>query len=241
MTDSSDSLMLPEGFTLEEVSDLDRLAQSNPQRCMMFIDETLKHTVSAMRQKWIAQARMLYFVKKENLWQYHPAGFSSFFEWCAQPEIDIPGSIASDMLAIAKFQPDVLEHCGIDIFEVIEQIGQANVRSLVPSIRRAYRNGTLNEEITELLSSAQGSSYRDILKMVTPIGKRLGWDPEVVYEEVEHNGEGRYNMTFRNLSFDEMELLTGKAGVKRWYDIKGRRIEPPVNALLPGDTDAFSS
>lgn len=225
MTDDVALLPLPEGFSLDEVSDLAGFARSNPQRCMMFIDETMKYTVKDVRRKWLSQARMLYFVKEKDLWQHHPAGFTSFFGWCSQPEIEIHPSTVSDMLAVIRFAPQIQEKCDTNLFDLIEEVGHSSVRQLIPAIRKAYRNDTMSEEVTPLLDEIRGSSFREVLAMRSPGGQRTGWDPEARYREVEdpETKETVYELTFTKLDFDALELLATKTGLKRWYDSDGRR------------------
>ena len=224
---------IPEGFDDIDVTDIDKLSRNDPERCMMFLDVVMKDHALEIRKRWIAKAQILYFVEERKLWQHHPAGFTSTFQWARQPEIDLAAGTVSEMLAMVRFAPEIKETCDIDIFEMIEEVGISNVRLLIPAMRKASRNGTMREEVSPLLDVIQGASFREVLKMVTPGGQRTVWDPEVIYEEIDSNeGEGLYNITFRNLTFDQMELLDEKAGhIKRWYDKKGYRIDPPLNAL----------
>ena len=241
MNDTLAMVPVPPGFTADEVGNIPTLARQDPERCMMLVDEVMKNHVQETRARWIAQASILYFVKEHELWKHHPASFSSFFEWCAQPEIELPPSVVSDMLAIVQFAPAIQSECNTDIFEVIRERGHSNVRQLIPSIRDAYRNNTMAEEVTPLLDEIWGSSFRDILEMTKAPGKRMPWDPEVIVEEIEGpNGDAMYNITFTNLTFDDMELLDKKTTIKRWYTKEGGRklrIDNPLNALPERSTD----
>lgn len=237
---------IPEGFDETDVQDIDMLSKQNPERCMMLIDEVMKNHALEIRRRWIAKAEILYFVQERELWKYHPAGFQSIYSWAAQPEIGIAAGNVSEMLALVRFAPSIQEHCDTDVYKLIEEVGISHVRMLIPAIRKAEHNGTMREELTPLLDAVQGSSFREVLKMVSPGGQRTGWDPAVYYEE---DADGFYTMSFRGLTFDQMELLATKADVRRWYDISGHRIDPPINALSdglplelgPGDLDGRTS
>lgn len=224
---------VPEGFTEAEVADIAALARADPERCMILVDHAMRTHSRDVRKRWIAMAQILYFVDEHKLWRHHPANFTSIFLWAAQDEIGIHASTVSEMLAVVRFAPSILEQCETDLFALIEDVGTSHVRMLIPAIRKAYRNGTMKEELTPLLDEVRGSSFRDVLQMISPGGQRTGWDPEVIYEEV----PGGYNVTFVDLDFDQLELLAGKAGIKRWYDTKRRRIDPPINALVGEDIE----
>lgn len=234
----SDLIPLPDGVTVEDLErlDLHALAQQNPHKAMVLADFAMKHQVKNSREAWITQATILYYVKHSDLWQHHADGYSSFFAWCQQPEIELPPSVVVDMLAVVHFAPALKEQAGIDIFDVIRTVGQSKIRQLIPTIRHAYKNGTLKEQVVPLLDEVQNSSFKQVLKMVNPGGVRMQWDPEGVYTE---NADGTHNLTLRNLDFDELELAASKLSLKRWFDPNGYRIDNPLNhPVAEGESDS---
>lgn len=224
----TDLIPLPDGVSIDEIENLDlhSLAKENPHKAMVFADFAMKHQVKSSREAWITQATILHYVKETDLWQYHAEGYSSFFAWCQQPEIELPPSVVVDMLAIVHFAPALKEKAGIDIFDVIREVGQSKIRQLIPIIRDAYKTDTLAEQVAPLIDEVKGSSFRQVLKMVNPGGHRTEWDPEGVYTE---NADGTYNLTLRSLDWDQLELAAGKLSLKRWFDERGYRIDNPLN------------
>jgi hypothetical protein len=225
---------LPDGLTSEDLAhlDLETLRQVHPEKAMIMADFALKQQVSNAREAWAHMARIVYYVEKYELWKYHPDGYSSFNAWCQQPEIELPPSVSSDMLAVCKFAPVVLEETGTDLFELIAQVGQSKVRQVVPLIRKAWREKRLKEDLTPVLDELGGASFRDIMRMLSPSGQRLVFDPEVIYEE---NPDGSFNLILRNLDYDRVELASVKLGIKRWFDTQGYRIPNPLDQLEAGE------
>lgn len=220
---------LPDGVTAESLEkvDLEGLSITDPERAMIMADFKMKHHVGTEREVWIRQAITLYLVKELNLWQHHPEGYSSIFEWCLQPEIGIPASTASDMIAVARFSQE-FNNIGIDLFQHIREHGHSKIRSLIPMIREAHRDGVLEEQVGPILDELGATSFRDVLAMVNPPGTRTAFDPEGVYHE---NTDGTFSLTLRNLSLDSLAMAANKLKLKRWYDENGRRIEPPINLI----------
>lgn len=227
----SDLIPLPDGLTAQDLENLDLhgLARQNPHKAMAFADFAMKHQVKNSREAWITQATILHYVKETDLWQYHADGYSSFFAWCQQPEIELPPSVVVDMLAIVHFAPALQEQAGIDIFETIREVGQSKIRQLIPIIRDAYKTNTLREQVVPLLDEVKTSSFRQVLKMVNPGGHRTEWDPETIYTE---NADGTYNIALRNMDYDQLELAAKKLGVKRWFNSAGYRIDNPLNTQV---------
>lgn len=207
---------------LREV-DIFRLAETDPEQASIVIDGYLKQQVSDERESWIVRARMVNFYKEKDLWRYHPMGFSSLFEYCQQPEIDIPPSVVSDMLALCKYE-NALADAGYDVWDVIRKAGHSKVRQIIPQIREADRDGTLAETVGPIIDAIDSMSFREVLELTSTSGVRTQYDYEVVYREQ----QGKIEVTFRNLDIDALERLAQKNKIKRWYDEKGNRIEPPM-------------
>lgn len=205
--------------------DLDTLAKTSPEKAAILLDFSIKKWVTNEREGWIMKAKMLYYMKTTDLWQYHPEGFSSFFEYCAQPDIDIPPSVASDMLALCKYAP-YLDKADIDIWDVVRKTGHSKVRQIIPQIREAQRSGVLKEEIKPLIDSIENMSFREVLGLTSTAGVREQYDLEATYQVTP---TGAINVIFQDLDTEDLEYLSRKAGIKRWYDTKGNRIEPPTN------------
>ena len=207
------------------VLDLDELARQDPEKAAILIDKALKRQLSDARENWIIQARMLHHLKTTELWRHHPENFNTFFEYCSQPDIDIAPSIVSDMLAICKFAP-ALEDAGIDIWSTLRTAGSSKVRQIIPQIRDAYRSNVLQEQIAPLVSSIENMRFREILELTATSGIRSQYELEAVYDE---DAYGNITVSFKNLDIDALEQIAKKNNIKRWYDKKGLRIEPPMN------------
>lgn len=205
--------------------DIDELADRDPEQAAILLDMTIKNHVADERRSWIIRAKMVYYMKERELWRYHPETFSSIYEYCAQPDIDIAPSVVCDMLAICKFAPH-LEAAGIDIWEVVLRAGHSKVRQIIPQIREAHRAGVLKEELGPIVAAIDGMSFREVLTLTGTSGVRTSYELEAIYQET---SDGEIVVTFKNLDVDDLEYLTRKAGIKRWFDIKGNRIEPPLN------------
>jgi len=225
MTDVPATILDPSIEDLELLSqDLDAFVRQSPEKAAIIFDEGLKRRIRRERSDWVTTAKMVHYVKKHELWRYHPAGFSSFFEWAEQPEIAIAASVASDMVAIVEYAP-ALAAAGIDIYEVIKQAGPSKVRALVPQIREAVREGTVAEQIGPIVAAIDSATYAEVLELTRVRDVRAKFDPEVTCE-VLPSGEYRVTMT---LDLDELEILARRLSVKRWYDPRGRRIDSPLN------------
>lgn len=229
--------ILPDGMSPSDLQDLGSFAdliRNNPQKAMIIADYQMKYQVKHTRSAWVQQANILYVVQETEIWRHHPENFSSFFEWCQQPEIDIPPSVVSDMVNIVRMAPTLKDKADVDIFAVIEEVGHSKVRQMVPLIKDAVQSNTVAETVPALVDELKSSSFRQIIKMVNPGGMRMKFDPEAVYSE---NADGTYNLMFRKLDFDQLDLLAQKVGLKRWFGSDGRRIEPPTNAFPKSDLD----
>lgn len=205
--------------------DIKQLTRTNPEKAAILIDAQIKQHVADEREGWIARALMIYYLKEKELWRYHPENFKSFYEYCMQPEIDIAPSIASDMLAIVKHAPH-LEAAGIDIWEVIRRAGPSKVRQIIPQIREAHRAKVLEEQITPLVAAIDSMSFREVLEMTSTSGVRTQYDLAAVVQETP---DGGLNILFQDVDVDDLEYLARKLAIKRWYDQRGNRIEPPLN------------
>ena len=228
----NDMIPLPDGMNPDDLANLDlhAMATRNPQKAMVFADFAMKRQVRNSREAWITQATILYYVKESDLWQHHPESYSSFFAWCQQPEIELPPSVVVDMLAVVRFAPALQEQAGIDILQMIREVGQSKIRQLIPIIRDAYKNGTLREQVVPLLDEVKGSSFQHVLGMVGA-HNREPFDPEGVYAE---NADGTSDLTLRNLSLDDLEIAAKKLGLKRWFNPQGYRIDNPLNQTGDG-------
>lgn len=220
-------LPLPDGLTAEDLEhlDLEQLTREHPAKAMIVADFAMQYHVKNSRTQWIQMANILKHVNDNDLWQHHVENYSTFFEWCNKPEIDISASLASDMMAIARFG-DEFNAGGIDIYEIIEEVGPSKVRQLVPMMREASRDGVLVEQVGPLLDEIKAASYRDVLKMVNPGGTRTPFDPNLTYSE---NEDGTYTLALKNIDYDTMELAASRLGARRWYNDQGYAIEPPIN------------
>lgn len=222
---------LPDGMEESEITNLDLgsiagLIRTDPEKAMIMLDYAMKMEVRTSRQGWIRQAKILYVVEATGVWRYHPDSYSTFLGWCSQPEINVPQSVASDMTWICKLAPEIQAECDIDIFDLIEEVGQSKIRTVLPTLKDAREAGTLADTAGSLLEEIKGSSYRDVMEMVNPGGVRLDSNLEAIYVE---NDDGTHNVMFKGLSFDQMDLLSSKLGIKRWYDKNGYRIESPLD------------
>lgn len=221
--------MLPDGVTPDALSEINiyDLARTDPERAMIYVDLQIKSFVSSSRDHFIEQAKRIYFVEMSELWRYHPEGFASLAEWCQQPEIDIPPSVLSDMKAIMKLAPHVMEQTDppIDLLELIREVGHSKVRTIVPALKKSYRDGTLSEQAPHLVDIARSTSCKQIYELLNPGGQRLHFDFEAVYIE---NKNGTYSVALRDLDYDDLESVAAKLNIRRWFDVNGRRIDPPI-------------
>jgi hypothetical protein len=208
--------------------DIAQLAKENPEKAAILIDYSIKNQVSNERESWIQRANMIYFLKANDLWQHHPENFKSFFEYCSQSEVDIAPSVASDMIALCTYAP-ILSDEGIDIWNVIRKSGHSKVRQIIPQIREAYRNDVIKEEVGPIIAALEGMSFREVLVLTGTSNVRSSYELEAYYTET---STGEINVEFRNLDIDDLEYLSKKAGIKRWYDDHGLRIDPPMNAMM---------
>lgn len=209
----------------ESFSSLEELEARDPEKAAILIDLALKRRTTNERENWVMRAQMIAHLKKTELWRYHPENFSSFFEYCLQPEIDIAPSIVSDMVAVVTYAPHLMA-VGINIFDVILRAGHSKVRQLIPQIREAHRTNTLEEEIAPKVAAIEGMSFRDLLALNQTSNVRSSFDLEATYEELP---SGQVNIVFKDLDVDDLEYLTRKVGIKRWFDQRGNRIDPPLN------------
>ena len=214
-----------QGETELDVAGIERLRKADPEQAAIVLDYSIKHQVAGERENWITRAQMIYYMKETDLWRHHPASFSTFYEYCAQPEIDTPPSVISDMLAVCKYAPPLLS-AGIDIWDVIRRAGHSKVRQIVPHIREAHRNGVLKEEVGDLVAAIDSMSFREVLEFTSTSGVRTQVDLAATWQVLP---SGEVNVIFKNLDIDEIEALERKAGIKRWFDERGNRIDSPLN------------
>jgi len=212
----------------EDVPDLRKLIQENPEKASIILDSSIKYQVGSERESWIQRANMIFTMKTENLWQHHPENFSSFFEYCAQPEVDIAPSVASDMVALCTYAPILKDEADIDIWQVVRTSGHSKVRQIIPQIREAHRNGVLTEEVTPLIDALSGMSFREVIELTGTSNVRSTFELEAYYSETP---DGDITVTFKDLDLDDLEYLSKKAGIKRWFNEEGKRIDPPMNEL----------
>lgn len=222
---------LPDGLSLDDIRfpDLAKWIARSPEQAMIVADCAVKYQMSLARRSWAITANMLYVVSEAELWRLHPAGFSSFFEWCMQPEIDLAASTVSNMLSVVRLNEVIRPETGIDLFDVIEEIGPSKVQRAIPRLREAIASDMVEEMVPELIDAVKTSSYRELDELLKPEGSRMEFDPAAVYAD---NGDGTHTITF-TLDWDGMDPLARKVGVRRWFDETGHRIEAPTN-MLPG-------
>lgn len=210
-------------------------------------DALLKRSARSAREAWALQAKLVYVAQVFELWRYHPAGFNSFIEWCQQPEIDLSASVVSDMMALCDYAP-LLAETGIDIWHYVIEHGQSKVRQLVPLIRQAaqvasrelplelteelplsdrYDIATLDELVRPSLEALAGSSYRDVLEMVSKRDRdvRISFDPKVRY--IPHD-DGSVSLVFEHIDTDELDHLLSRVKITRWANAQGQRIPCPL-------------
>jgi hypothetical protein len=222
------SEFLPDGVTLADLEaldlDVDRIAPQFLEKAAILADLAIKDRATKRREGWIQQAKIAAFVKKHELWRYHPGNFGSITEWARQTEIDIESGLLSEMIAIVEFAPTFAD-AGIDIYQLILDVGGSKVRKLVPTMREAARAEILVEQVGPMLEELRGTDLNGIIDMINPKGARVGFDPEVVYEE---RDDGSFTISFPSLDLDQLEFLTKKLRLRRWVDPAGRQIEPPM-------------
>lgn len=209
--------------------DIYELADSNPERAAILVDATLKKQVADEREGWIVRARAVYYLRQTGVWAHHPMNFKSLFEYCQQSEIDISPSLASDMIAVCKYA-DPLAAAGYDIWDVIRRTGPSKVRQIIPQVREAHRKNVLAEEVGPIIDSIENMSFREVLELTGTSGVRSKYEYEAVYRESDQGAQ----VTIRNLDVEDLEHLAKKIRIKRWYNDKGLRIEPPLDALPDG-------
>jgi hypothetical protein len=214
--------------TISDLENLDlsttKITPQNAQVASIMADLAIKHHAENRREAWIWQARIAEFVKRHELWRYHPGNFSSITEWARQPEIDIESGLLSEMIAIVEFEPE-FRQAGYDLFQLIRDVGSSKVRRFVPTMREAKRAGILTEQVGPMLDEVRGSDINGIIDILNPKGGRVGFDPEVVYEE---RDDGTFTVSFPALDLDQLEFIAKKLRLRRWTDADGRQIEPPV-------------
>lgn len=215
-------LDLPEDVTADVLKDLIR---NDPEKASILLDSSIKYQVGSERESWIQRANMVFTMKTENLWQHHPENFKSFFEYCAQPEVDIAPSVASDMVALCTYAPILLDEANIDIWKVVRESGHSKVRQIIPQIREAHRNKVLKEEIGPIVAAISGMSFREVIELTGTSNVRSSFELEAYCSQ---SSDGHINLTFRDLDVDDLEYLAKKAGIKRWYDENNQRIDPPM-------------
>ena len=132
------------------------------------------------------------------------------------------------MMAAARLAPTVLEETGIDLSDLVLEVGPSKVRLMVARIRDCIAAGSLAEQLPEMVDAVRDNSFRKIKDMFIPEGSRTKLDYEAVYVE---NADGTANVTLRTLDFDMLEKLAEKIRLRRWFDQTGHRIDPPINAL----------
>lgn len=214
----------------EEALALDILAyvKKDPERAAMLADIFMKRQVSNERLGWIMRARMVYTIVEEQIWSYHPGLFSSYSEFFMQPEIDIPPSVVSDMIAICKYATP-LAKVGIDVWDVIMKAGHSKVRQIIPMIREADRAGVLVEQVGPIIDALEQTSFRELINNTKMSNVRTSYDLEAFYAE---SLDGRISVSFRDLDIDDLEHLALTLKIKRWFDTQGNRIEPPLEEQL---------
>lgn len=219
---------LPDGMSESDLEnfDLAQVIKKSPEKAMILADFALKHHIKEGRSAWIQAAQVIYVVKEKELWRHHPDGYTSFGAWCEQPEIDLPASVVSDMIAIVRYAPNIKEEASIDLYDVIEEVGHSKVRQLIPTIRDAHRAGTLKEQVAPMLDEIRASSFRDVLDMLHSSGNRASFNPTAKYKT---NDDGTYSVHFDGLSYDQAEILSRKLRIKSWLNEKGKKIDNPFD------------
>jgi len=215
------------------------------------VDHYLKNSMRHQRAQWVLCAKLVYVVRETGLWKEHPAGFVSFVEWTRQPEIDLPPSTLSDMMALALHAPTMMT-LGVDIWETIIENGHSKVRQLVPEIRGAIRMSDnyvdvkpekipdnlepderynlplLASMIHPMVDGLPTQSYKDVINMVSKRERdvRVDFNPAVRY--IEHV-DGSVSVLFVRLTPDEFAKLNQNVTIKRWFNKDGVRVPHPLD------------
>lgn len=213
--------MLPAEINLQD------LVEQDPEKAAILLDIQMKTATANERESWINRAQIVYFLKESNVWQHHPAGFSSWNAYIQQPEIDIAPCVASDMVAICTYAPH-LQDAEIDIWQVIRDAGPSKVRQIIPQIREAHREGVLKEQITPVIAALDSMSFREVLELTATSGVRTSFAYDVIYEE---DSEGRATITFSDIDTEDVEFLAKRANIRQWRTPSGQPIESPVQQL----------
>lgn len=225
--------ILPDGVTehqLEHYVDEDKLqqledmAREAPEKAAILCDHALKHYVENRREAWLSMAKVVYFVKERELWRYHPAGFTSLRNWAEQPEVDIHSSDLADMCSVMMLAPQ-FEAGGYDLLQTIRDVGMKKIRPLIPTFRKAAKDGVLVEQCGTILDELHGSDMSGVIEMLNPKGGRVEFNPEVVCLD---HGDGTFTISFPALDYDGLEFLSGKLKLRRWVDNTGRPIPAPI-------------
>lgn len=213
--------MLPSEINLKD------LVKNDPEKAAILLDMQMKTATQNERESWISRAQIVYILKESNIWQHHPAGFSSWNAYIQQPEIDIAPCVASDMVAICTYAPH-LQEAEIDIWQVIREAGPSKVRQIIPQIREAHREGVLKEQISPIIAALDSMSFREVLELTATSGVRSSFTYDVTYSE-DKNGNAK--IVFEGIDSEDVEFLAKRANIKRWFDESGQPIESPVQPL----------
>lgn len=203
------------------------LLKNDPEKAAILLDMQMKTATQNERESWINRAQIVYILKESNIWQHHPAGFSSWNAYIQQPEIDIAPCVASDMVAICTYAPHLVE-AEINIWQVIREAGPSKVRQIIPQIREAHREGVLKEQITPIIAALDSMSFREVLELTATSGVRSSFVFDVVYSEDEN---GKATVTFANIDSEDVEFLAKRANIRRWFDESGQPIVAPIQPL----------
>lgn len=224
---------LPDGVTehqlelyVEEdnLQQLENMAREAPEKAAILCDHALKHYAENRREAWLSMARVVHFVKRTELWRYHPAGFTSISAWARQPEVDIDSGVVADMCSVMDLAPK-FEEGGYDLLQTIRDVGMKKVRPLIPTMRKAAKEGVLIEQCGAMLDEIRGSDMSGVIEMLNPKGGRVEFNPEVVCLD---HGDGTFTISFPALDYDGLEFLSGKLKLRRWIDNTGRPIPAPI-------------
>lgn len=203
------------------------LLKNDPEKAAILLDMQMKTATQNERESWINRAQIVYILKESNIWQHHPAGFSSWNAYIQQPEIDIAPCVASDMVAICTYAPH-LQEAEIDIWQVIRDAGPSKVRQIIPQIREAHREGVLKEQISPIIAALDSMSFREVLELTATSGVRTSFAFDVVYTE---DDNGKATVTFAGIDSEDVEFLAKRANIRRWFDESGQAIEAPTQPL----------
>ena len=204
-----------------------KLIETEPEKAAILLDMKMKDATQNERESWINRAQIVYVLKESNIWQHHPAGFSSWNAYIQQPEIDIAPCVASDMVAICTYAPH-LQEAEIDIWQVIRDAGPSKVRQIIPQIREAHREGVLKEQITPIIAALDSMSFREVLELTATSGVRTNFAFDVIYTE---DDSGNATVTFSGITQEDVEFLAKRANIRRWINETGQFIESPVQPL----------